>query len=307
LSSRLPIYRTLTHSNANVKKSFDFSACWPQVEAVKIPLEDNFNDILGKAQRGLKLTDEQLAKSAGISINDLARAKEGKFDETIVSKLAMPLKLSANALVALGKKAWYPTDPGAVEGLACFNTAYEDMTVNSYLVWDPKTQQTVCFDTGADSTGMVKFATDKKLRIQSILLTHTHPDHIADLNRLKSATGAAAFVCKLESVPGAETFEAGRKFTIGNLQIETRQTSGHSRGGITFIVNGLPRRIAVVGDSMFASSMGGGAVSYADALRNNYEQILTLPEDTILCPGHGPLTTVGEEKRHNPFFPDAQA
>jgi hydroxyacylglutathione hydrolase len=49
--------------------------------------------------------------------------------------------------------------------------------------------------------------------------------------------------------------------------------------------------------------MGGGLVSYADALKNNREKILTLPEDTVLCPGHGPLTTVGEERRHNPFFP----
>src|SRR4029077_16559458 len=77
---------------------------------------------------------------------------------------------------------------------------------------------------------------------------------------------------------------------------------GHSRGGVTYVVSGLPNRIAVVGDSMFASSMGGGGVSYADALRNNREQILTLPDNTILCPGHGPLTTVGEEKKHNPFF-----
>jgi hydroxyacylglutathione hydrolase len=51
--------------------------------------------------------------------------------------------------------------------------------------------------------------------------------------------------------------------------------------------------------------MGGGSVSYTDALRNNREKILTLPDDTILCPGHGPLTTVGEEKIHNPFFPSA--
>ena len=53
--------------------------------------------------------------------------------------------------------------------------------------------------------------------------------------------------------------------------------------------------------------MGGGGVSYADALANNRKKILSLPEDTILCPGHGPLTTVGEEKRHNPFFPEFQA
>jgi len=61
----------------------------------------------------------------------------------------------------------------------------------------------------------------------------------------------------------------------------------------------------VVGDSMFAASMGGGMVSYKDALENNIQKILTLPDDTILCPGHGPLTTVGEEKVNNPFFPQA--
>jgi glyoxylase-like metal-dependent hydrolase (beta-lactamase superfamily II) len=153
---------------------------------------------------------------------------------------------------------------------------------------------------------MLKFASERKIRIQMILLTHTHPDHIADLERLKRMAEAAAFVSKNEPTPGAETFEAGRKFVVGSLQIETRQTSGHSRGGITYIVNGLPRKIAVVGDSIFAASMGGGLVSYQDALENNLRQILTLPDETILCPGHGPLTTVGEEKVHNPFFPQVE-
>jgi len=192
---------------------------------------------------------------------------------------------------------------GEVPGLACFNTPYGDITVNSYLIWDPKSDNGVCFDTGADATGMLKFAADRKIRIQMILLTHTHPDHIADLERLKNLTEAAAFVSKNEPTAGAETFEAGHRFVVGTLQIETRQTSGHSRGGITYVVDGLPRRIAVVGDSMFAASMGGGLVSYQDALENNSQKILTLPDDTVLCPGHGPLTTVGEEKVHNPFFP----
>ena len=57
-----------------------------------------------------------------------------------------------------------------------------------------------------------------------------------------------------------------------------------------------------MGDSLFAGSMGGGNVSYQDALQNNLEKILTLPDETIICPGHGPMTTVGEEKEHNPFF-----
>jgi len=175
--------------------------------------------------------------------------------------------------------------------------------VNSYLVWDPKTSQGAAFDTGADCRGLLKFAGEKGIRIQSILLTHTHPDHVADLATLKTASQAAAFVSKFEAIPEAETFEAGHNFTVGTLKIETRLTSGHSRGGITYVVHGLPNPIAVVGDAMFAASMGAGGVSYADALKHNCEKILTLPDNTILCPGHGPVTTVGEEKVHNPFFP----
>jgi hydroxyacylglutathione hydrolase len=71
---------------------------------------------------------------------------------------------------------------------------------------------------------------------------------------------------------------------------------------MTYVVTGLTRPIAIVGDSLFAGSMGGGNVSYRDALRTNLEKILTLPDQTIICPGHGPMTTVGEEKEHNPFF-----
>ena len=68
------------------------------------------------------------------------------------------------------------------------------------------------------------------------------------------------------------------------------------------MVEGLAQSLGIVGDAIFAGSMGGGMVSYQDALRTNREQILTLSDETILCPGHGPLTSVGEEKAHNPFF-----
>jgi glyoxylase-like metal-dependent hydrolase (beta-lactamase superfamily II) len=270
---------------------------------VKIPLEDSFADILGKAQRGLGLGDSDLAELTGVPTSEIAALKTGSFEDAPARKLAQALKLDPDAVSVSGRKAWYPQDPGSVDGLACFNTAYEDMTVNSYLVWDPKSSHAVCFDTGADATGMIETVSSKGLKVQLILLTHTHPDHIADLDRLKNLTKAASFVSRSEAFAGAQSFDPGKKFTVGNLQIETRPTFGHSRGGVTYYVKGLSRHIAIVGDAMFAGSMGGGGVSYADALRTNSENILTLPDDTILCPGHGPLTTVGEEKLHNPFFP----
>src|ERR1017187_8405054 len=105
---------------------------------------------------------------------------------------------------------------------------------------------------------------------------------------------------------GAEVFADGKVWTVGGVKIEARRTSGHARGGTTFVVRGLGREVAVVGDALFAGSMGGGMVSYEEALRTNRESIFTLGDETIVAPGHGPLTTVGEEKLHNPFFPEYQ-
>jgi len=271
----------------------------------KIPLEDNFTDVIGKAQRGLKLTDDQLSERAGVSLAELQAAKNGDVKEEAIRKIAKALGLGANTLVDSARKSWYPV-AHELAGLAQFNTPYEDMTVNSYLVWDDTAKKAVAFDTGADAGPMLDFAKKRGLKIQTILLTHTHPDHIADLARLKKETSAPAFVPALEPTSGAEPFKEGRTFSVGSLQIETRKTSGHSVGGTTYVISGLAQPIAVVGDSMFAGSMGGGGISYPDALENNRKKILTLPDNTVICPGHGPLTSVGEEKQHNPFFPEFQ-
>lgn len=271
-----------------------------------IPLEDNFGDVIGKAQRGLKLSDDQLASKAGVTVAELARVKGGEFDEALVRKLAPPLGLGANTLVALGKKAWYPESLGEIAGLAQFNTQYEDMTVNSYLVWDPMTKQAATFDTGATAEPLLSAAGSKRLSIKLLLLTHTHVDHVADLARLKKQIGAPAYVGKDEGFAEAEPFAEGKVFALGNLKIETRQTSGHARGGMTFVVSGLSRPIAVVGDALFASSMGGGLISYEEALHNNRQKLFSLQDNTVVCPGHGPLTTIGEEKLNNPFYPEFQ-
>ena len=271
-----------------------------------IPLEDTFTDIVGKARRGLKLTDDaQLATSAGVSPEDVSKVAGGEVDENILRKLAKTLQLGEQTLVDAATKKYFPKTQ-SIDGLQQFNTQYEDMTVNAYLVWDPKTREAVAFDTGASCQPMLDFAKRNNLSIKLVLLTHTHPDHIADLAKITTETRAKAFVGELEPNPGAAPFPEGHQFKVGNLKIDTRLTTGHCVGGITFVVTGLARPVAVVGDAIFAGSMGGGGISYSDALTNNRKKIFTLPDDTIICPGHGPLTTVGEEKGHNPFYPEFQ-
>jgi glyoxylase-like metal-dependent hydrolase (beta-lactamase superfamily II) len=272
---------------------------------MQIPLEDNFNDIMGKAQRGLKITKDDLARKARVSVGEIDTVLSGQADEAVICKLAPCLQLNLPALLDSARQDWQP-EPHHVEGLVQFTTPYHDMTVNAYAAWDPITKEAAIFDTGANATPILECIKNEGLTPKVILLTHTHVDHIADLDRLKSETAAPAYVCNREIFNDAEGFDESKTFTVGSLSIETRLTWGHSKGGITYVIEGLAKPVAVVGDAMFAGSMGGGMISYEDALRTNREEILSLPDETILCPGHGPLTTVGEEKRHNPFFPEFQ-
>jgi hydroxyacylglutathione hydrolase len=268
----------------------------------RIPLEDNFDDVIKKAQRGLGLSDEEIARRAGIDPAAVRPLRSGKFDEATLRAVAPVLRLGAEPLVALARKAWYPEVVLPPRGFGMFNTAFEDMTVNSYLVWDPGSRQGAAFDTGATCAPMLDAIAGARLKIRYVFLTHTHEDHVADLPRLIEATGADLYTSELEPFPGAKTFRENQTFHLGEVAIKTLLTSGHSPGQTTYYVTGLSWPVAICGDSMFASSMGGGLVSYADQHRNNLEKIFTLPRDTIIAPGHGPATTVAQEKKHNPFF-----
>jgi hydroxyacylglutathione hydrolase len=264
-------------------------------------LEDTIGDIMGKAQRGAKISDSELAAKSGLTVEQVRAARDGRVGDEVIRQIAPVLKLNGQALLDLAAGKSEPASL-SLEGLAQFNTPYGDMRVNAYLIWDPSSGEAVAFDTGADCTEMLQCVERKKLSVKMILLTHAHPDHIDDLDRLRRETGAPIFISEREPVAGAETIAEGKHFQVGRLGIEARLTWGHSPGGMTFVVTGLAKPVAIVGDSLFACSMGGGNVSYEAARRNNREKILTLPNDTILCPGHGPLTTVEHERQHNAFF-----
>ena len=270
----------------------------------RIPLEDNFNDVINKAQRGLKISDDDLAKLAEVSLEDLAAIKAGQPLDAVIRRVARHLRLSTSALENLAHKRWYPQLPDFPKGFAAFNTPYEDMTVNSYLIWDPRARLAAAFDTGASCEGMLDLIHTEGLTLRYIFLTHTHEDHVADLPRLATETKAEVWASELEPAPypGAKTFKENAHFHIGSLAIKTLFTFGHSPGMTTYFVTGLSWPIAFVGDSVFASSMGGSPTHFADQYRNNKEKIFTLPRDTVLASGHGPLSTLSQEKQHNPFF-----
>ncbi len=269
-----------------------------------LPLEDTAADVLGKAQRGHSLSDEVLASRAGVLVEEIRELKSGGKDAEILGRVSRVLALGARSLTDLANGRYVPAAVEPPEGLFYTSTPYHDMMVNSFVVWDPETRDAAFFDTGSDAEPMLEFASTNNLQIRQIFITHIHGDHILDLDRVLAKTGAHALVSALEPLEGAEAFQPGAFFSIGSLKISTRRTSGHATGGITYVVEGLSKGLAIVGDAMFAGSMGGGKVSYDEALRTSRQEILSLPDETIICPGHGPLTTVGEQKQANPFFAD---
>ena len=269
-----------------------------------IDLEDFSEDIIGKAMRGLGVSPAGLSATSGVQQEHIQDLLKGNFQEDAARAISPHLELSADALVTSGKSMWRPQSVD-LEGLEIFNTPWRDMRVNTFLIWDPASGEAAAFDTGADAVGMIDLVKKKELKVGAVYLTHTHGDHIADLDRLLGACAhPPVYVSEHEPLQGAMPITAGHRANIGRLSLETRLTRGHSRGGHTYVVTGLARQVAIVGDALFAGSMGGGMVSYSDALETNRQQIFTLADNTVVCPGHGPMSSVGEEKQHNPFYPE---
>ncbi|MEI6035285.1 MAG: MBL fold metallo-hydrolase [Verrucomicrobiae bacterium] len=252
-------------------------------------LEDTSADILGKACAGL-----------GISPGRFPNAFLEVPEESALRSAAAELGLGGDALCAIARGEYRPK-PGALPyGFVMFTTSFGEMTVNSFAIWDDASGLAAAFDTGSDCDGILDLVANRGLRLEAVFITHAHGDHIYDLDRLLEKTGAKAW--SAEPVAGAEEFVPGRTFAVGCLKISTRLTCGHSPRGATYLVGGLERGIAITGDALFAGSMGGAKSSYADALRTTRDEVLSLPPETLVCPGHGPLTTVGQEVLHNPFF-----
>lgn len=266
-----------------------------------IPLEDNFTDVLRKAMHGLGLSPRTTAKDAGISENEVQELLNGKFEEGKARAMATVLKLQGDALVRLARNQYEPlVAPPA--WLAMVTTPLGDMLVNAYIVWDPQTRRGAIFDTGTRASAILNVVQREQLDVAAIFLTHSHPDHIAALDELKRTLDVEAWSSETEPVRGTKTFRPGDLFSAGRHFIRTRLTPGHSPGGATFLIEGLEVKLAIVGDALFAGSIGGVHDNYPEALETIRREILGLPEDTILCPGHGPLTSVALEKANNPFF-----
>jgi len=200
-------------------------------------------------------------------------------------------------------------------------TADGQFATNSYLVHDEATGDAVVIDANLEPELMVELARRREARVLAILLTHTDIDHIAGLPRLLEAFGdvpVAVHEAEREvltrgvplrrefpgEVPVLERVEAlvpGQAYSAGSLTFDVLHTPGHSPGGVTLRTGNA----LFTGDALFAGSVGRSDFSNSDGralLDGIRAQLMSQPDDLLVFSGHGPVSTIGQERRYNPFL-----
>jgi len=255
-------------------------------------MEDDFTYVIRKALRGHDLAPAEAAALAGLQEAEVMGLLRGKFSEQAARAIAPVLGLSADALATLPAYEAKTPLPASIRQLDM--PFGGDGQVNAWLIRESGTA--LLFDSGP-SAGALEQVLDP-LHVSSldgVFLTHIHPDHTGGADKLQARGYPVHF---------PSSFQPGETIRCGALTLHTMDLAGHCDGALGYLIDGLTVPVCVVGDALFAGSIGGcpDSQTYRLALANLREHVFTLPDETILLPGHGPATTIGEERKKNPFL-----
>jgi hydroxyacylglutathione hydrolase len=280
-----------------------------------IPLEDTFADVLRKAMRGVGVSEKQLADATGIpapAIADWLKEK-GAADDAQARALATILRLDAGKLADSAAQRWSPP-PIEIPGVR--RHSQEPQPSNGYVFFLEGGREAALVDPAGMPQNLLRLLREGDYHLHYILITHKHADHCD-----ATADVAAAFpeakivmhkldVAAIGALGGAATLvRDGETLPFGeNATIRMLHTPGHTDGSSSYLFQthaDQSRGALFSGDTLFAASVGGafGDVStYEDILNSVRSRLFTLPDDTVVMPGHGPPSTIDLEKQHNPFF-----
>jgi glyoxylase-like metal-dependent hydrolase (beta-lactamase superfamily II) len=270
-------------------------------------LEDHVGDIIRKGRDASGVSPLVAAQAAGLLETDYTALEETGRPAASVhfQALGQAIGLDGVKLERIAQ-GWLPAprDLSLWRELRRITTTSNDLTVHCYLVWDEVSREAALFDTGWDAAPIFQWIDENELTLRHLFLTHTHEDHIAAMGAVRARFPKLHLHTSAKSAPPQHRNRANDFTHLGSLRLTNRDTPGHAEDGVTYIVGNWPDdapHVALVGDAIFAGSIGRGNQSWDLARQKVREQILTLPDETLLCPGHGPVTTVAEEKANNPF------
>lgn len=189
--------------------------------------------------------------------------------------------------------------------LKVFKTQEYDSNIILYSV----SKHGVLIDAGGSLEEIIKFVKDNSIRIEYLILTHSHSDHIIIANKLKDKLGCKILLDSRDKVAFYSRFKfypetlitSDTTINVGEVPFQIFRTPGHTTGGISIYFT----NIVASGDALFKEGIGrtdfpgGNKVTLLNSIKS---KLFTLPDNTIVIPGHGEFTTIGYEKENNPFF-----
>ncbi|MCX7712984.1 MAG: MBL fold metallo-hydrolase [Chthoniobacterales bacterium] len=263
--------------------------------------EDEPVDILRKAINGLGIETEELASKCGLKRNELEKVLQGKTDLKNLETVAKFLGLRTEQLKKMITGQLEVPNLPHLKNFWIFTSDFGGMKVNSYLAVDQERRKGIAFDTGADATSLLETLIDENIHLEYLLLTHGHGDHIYEMDRIIEKTGCIAYAPRGEMIKGTRPIEPNQKLTLSGLEVRVHSVPGHSAAHVAYEISGLEAPVLIVGDALFAASMGKANISYLLSLESLH-YLLSFSDNTFLAPGHGPMTTVALEKKINPFY-----
>ena len=268
--------------------------------------EDEYYDIVRKARRGSDLSAAEAARASGLTTAEYSALEEtgGKPGEAHLLLAAPVLGLDPDKLANLAFRP-VPTIlpdnpvPGARFATGCGSGS------NWFVVGNSSSGKGYIVDPGGEVEAIVAAVGRLGLHPAGILVTHAHGDHTGGIAELASRFQVPVFAHRFDAAEIGGTVIAapdGHRFPAGTFEGILRHLPGHTPGGAGFAFPG----VVFTGDSLFARSVGGPQATgdgYRAYLASVRTKVLGLPGGTVVAPGHGPLSTVADELKYNPFFP----